>query len=291
MTKPTSHQKSNVARRLIGIGLTTLILTLVGTIQLGASVMVAPTVVFLSENNPTGRIIVQNPSDNPVEVSIRFSFGLPYSDSLGNVQVTLQDSNVTDPRSAMDWLKAFPRKVIIPPRGSQTVRLIARPPQDLPDGEYWARIVVSSQESNPNIPVSGDEGAIQTQLNMIMQMAIMVKYRTGELVSDLELTGVESKTFENGVSVFLNMNSRGNVSYMGVVEAKLEDADGKLISENRFNLAVYRDLRRRIDLPFTEGEFRRPYNVDVLITPEGRTDVPPEDLIKGNEIEYSVDID
>ena len=291
MTISTPRDKRKFARRLIGIGLITLALTLVGTIQLGASVMVAPTVVFLSDDNPTGRIIVQNPSDNPAEVSIRFSFGLPYSDSLGNVQVTLQDSNVTDPRSAMEWLKAFPRKVIIPPRGSQTVRLIARPPQNLPDGEYWARIVVSSQESNPSIPAPGEESAIQTQLNMIMQMAIMVKYRTGELVSDLELTGVDTKTYDNGVSVFLDMNSRGNVSYMGIVEAKLEDADGKLISENKFNLAVYRDLRRRIDLLFTEGDFRKPYNVDVLITPEGRTDVPPEDLIKGNEIEYSVNID
>jgi len=274
-----------------GFFLTAMVLLFAGAIKLTASVMVAPTVVFLSDRHRTGRIVVQNPSDFPTEVDIRFSFGLPYSDSLGNVRVTLQDSAVTDPRSAMDWLKAFPRKVVIPPHGSQTVRLTARPPKDLPDGEYWARIVVSSREGTATVPASDDEGRISTQLNMIMQMAIMVKYRTGELVSNLELKDVRTINNDKLVSVLLDMSNRGNVSYMGVLNASLTDADGNRLAEVRSNLAVYRDLLRRVDLVIPEGDFKRPFDVSVLVTPDGRTDVPPEDHIKGNKLEYSVHIE
>lgn len=280
-----------ITRRWLGLTLVTVGLMMIGTLKLTASVMVAPTVVFLSEKNRTGRIIIQNPADHPTEVTIRFSFGLPQSDSLGNVRVTLQDSAVTDPRSAMDWLRAFPRKVIIPAGGSQTVRLMARPPADLPDGEYWARIVVASQEARAATAATGENDRISTQLNMIMQMAIMVKYRTGELVSDLELTNVETLTTDSTVSVLLDMSSRGNVSYMGVINAWLRDANGDVITEVTSNLAVYRDLRRRIDLAVVEGDYRKPYSVEVLVTPDGRTDVPPEDLIKGNKIEYSANIE
>lgn len=285
-----SRTRPVVIRRLSLWGIAVALLC-VGALDLGASVMVAPTVVFLSDRNPTGRLVLQNPTDAPTEVTIRFSWGLPYSDSLGNVQVTLQDTGITDPRSAVEWLKAFPRKVVIPPRGSQTVRLIAKAPKDLPDGEYWARIIVSSREGKTELTGAAEEGKIATQLNMVMQMAIMVKYRTGELVSDLELTGVTATTADSSVSVYLDMTSRGNVSYMGVLAAKLTDANGKLINESKTNLAVYRELRRRIDLHVSAGDFKRPYNVAVLITPDGRTDVPPEELVKGNKIEYSATVE
>ncbi|RKX24807.1 MAG: hypothetical protein DRP45_07420, partial [Candidatus Zixiibacteriota bacterium] len=111
-----------------------------GGASLNAGVLVSPTVVFVSQNNPTGRMTIHNPSDRPQEVNIKFSFGLPASDSLGRLTVKFQDSAVTDPRSALDWVRAFPRKVIVAPGENQTVRIMVDPPKGLPDGEYWARV-------------------------------------------------------------------------------------------------------------------------------------------------------
>ncbi|MFH2048292.1 MAG: hypothetical protein ABIJ12_02510 [bacterium] len=257
-------------------------------LKAGAAVMVAPTVVFLSDQKRTDRIIVQNPSDKPAEVTIRFSFGLPLTDSLGNVKVELQDSLITDPKSATDWIQAFPRKVLVPALGSQTIRLVARPPQDLSDGEYWTRIVVSSKEGEQAAPANENPDGISTQLNLIMQMAIMVKYRTGELVSELELIDAKASSNNDQIEVLLDLNNKGNVSYMGILEGRLVDADGKEISTNKVNLAVYRDMRRRLDFIRPGEEFKSPYKVELFITPDGRNDVPPEDMVKGNKISYSV---
>ena len=260
------------------------LLILLPVVKVAAGVLVAPTIIFLSETNRTGRITLRNPSDVPQEVSVYFSFGLPISDSLGNVFVTLQDSATSDPKSALGWVKAFPRTVILPPGENQTVRLVIKPPDDLPDGEYWARIVVRSQDARTTVPEPDEATGISTQLNMVIQTAIMLKYRTGELVSNLELTSAGAQRHGNIVQVMLDMVSRGNVSYMGILHCRVLDKNDNEIGSGKINLAVYRNLRRRMDLPINTENNNPPYRVEVRITSEGRTDVPPPDLIAGNEI-------
>ena len=258
--------------------------------ELLASVLVAPTVVILSDKNRTGRMILQNPTDQPKEVEVRFSFGLPESDSLGNVTVRLDDSTVSDPHSAVGWVRAFPRKIVLPAGASQTVRFIANPPKDLDDGEYWSRIVIRSQEASQEIPEATEEGRITTNLNMIMQTAISLKYRKGDLVSALEITDASAKQVDSQVVVMLDMANKGNVSYLGVLNCRLLDADSKEISSNRLDLAVYYDMKRRVELPIEGSSHRKPFRVEVNIANTGRTDIPPEDVIRGNEVERTMPV-
>jgi len=251
---------------------------------LSAGVLVAPTSVILSDTKRTGRLTIQNPTDKPKEISIGFSFGLPESDSLGNVKVRFDDSAVNDPRSAATWIKAYPRKFVLQPNSTQVVRFLARPPKDLADGEYWARVMVRSQEGQTSIPVPGDEDIITTKLNMIMQTAINLKYRTGNLVSKLELVKTDINPLDSMVQVFLDMINRGNVSYIGILNCRLVDSKGKEISGITIDLAVYDSLLRRMDLPITEGNFQKPYRVEISIGTDGRSDIPAEDIITGNNI-------
>jgi P pilus assembly chaperone PapD len=284
---PNGNSTLRLMQRLrMGVVLATgLILFL--AVDLSAGVLVAPTVVILSDKDRTGRINVENPSNKSKEIEISLGFGLPVSDSLGKVSIALQDSNVTDPRSAMTWISAFPRKFRLEPNGSQVVRLVARPPKDLPDGEFWAQIVVKSQEGDITFPLDSTEGAITTKLNMIMKTVIALKYRTGDLTAQLELTSMNVQQNDSQVVVLCNLSNRGNVSYLGVLTCRLLDADNQEISLHKSNLAVYRELCRGITFPIKEGNFRKPYQVDLRITGKGRTDVPREDMIYGNEITYS----
>jgi P pilus assembly chaperone PapD len=282
----TISRKSHNTNRIAIMG--ALLLMLLAA-DLLAGVLVAPTVVFLSEKGRTGRITIQNPTNLPKEVSIHFSFGLPTSDSAGNVYLTLQDSAVTDPRSALGWVKAFPRKVILPPNGNQVVRLVANPPGNLPDGEYWARIVVRSQEGESEVPAATEDGKISTRLNMIMQTAIMLKYRTGKLVSELEMVKARAALINSKVLVTIDLANKGNVSYMGVLKCRLLDTEMNEISNNQVDLAVYHELKRRIDLP-VEGK-NIPYKVEISITNDGRTDVPAEEIIPANKILYTMKIE
>ena len=258
--------------------------------QLMASVLASPTVVFITDKNPTGRLTLLNRGNTSQEISVYFSFGLPISDSLGNVSVEFQDSAVTDPRSCLGWIKAFPEKVLIAPDESQVVRLMARPPANLPDGEYWARIMVRSQNATSEVPVAGEPEGIQTQLNMITEMALMLKYRTGDLISDMELQSLTATDKDSIVEVMIDLENRGNVSYMGMQEVRLLDADNKEISTKLNKIAVYRHLKKRIDLDIVDGDYKKPFRVELNISSEGRNDVMPEDMIPGNKITEAVDV-
>jgi P pilus assembly chaperone PapD len=253
-----------------------------------ASVLVAPTAVYLTERDRTGRLTIQNPSDKPKEISIYLSFGIPESDSLGNVSVRLQDSVSVDPRSAAEWIRVFPRKFVLQASGEQVVRFVANPPADLADGEYWARIVIRSEAGQTSIPSATQVDGITTTLNMVMQTAIALKYRTGNLVSKVEVTETQINPSDSAVSVLVDMENRGNVSYVGLLVARLVDADRRQISHKEIDLAVYRQLSRGFTLPVTEGQFRRPYKVEISITNEGRKDIRAEFMIPGNSIQYSV---
>ncbi|MCX6835914.1 MAG: hypothetical protein NTW07_12475, partial [candidate division Zixibacteria bacterium] len=194
------------------------ILALAGMTSSGfAGVLVAPTVVFLSSNSRTGRMTLQNLDEKPQEVTVFFSFGLPTADSLGDVAVRLQDSAVTDPQSCLEWIKAFPRRLILPPNASQVVRFVANPPRELADGEYWARVVIKAQEANPNIPKSTGDDQITTRLNMVMQTAIMLKYRHGNVFCELKLEQASAKFADGQVEVLVDTKNIGNASYLGML--------------------------------------------------------------------------
>ncbi|MBI5267868.1 MAG: hypothetical protein HY851_11615 [candidate division Zixibacteria bacterium] len=266
-----------------------LVTVLALTGNLAAGVLVAPTVVLLSDKNRTARLEINNPGTTPQEVTIAFAYGLPESDSIGNVRVALQNTNVTDPRSAMEWVKAFPRQMVIPPNGSQVIRFVVNPPKGLADGEYWARVVVRSKESEQTIPKPSEEGSITTKLNMIMQTAIMLKYRTGTLNSLVAITGSEAVKTDSTVVVTMDMENRGNVSYVGVLTCRLLDTNKKEISRTQTDLAVYRQLKRRMELPLNGVTSR--CSVEVSLTTEGRTDLAPEDVIPGNKVFSTVEVD
>ena len=265
-----------------------LALTLLLTVSnLCAGVLVAPTVVFLSDDARTGRMTLQNLGDKPEEVSVFFSFGLPVGDSLGDVSVRLQDSAVTDPKACLEWVRAFPRRLILPAGGSQVVRFVANPPRDLPDGEYWARVVVKSQAADPNIPKSSGEDQITTRLNMVMQTAIMLKYRHGDVFCSLELDRATASYGENQVQVLVDVKNVGNASYLGLLNCRVVDAEGREVASKSIQMAVYRELMRRIEVPIPEGNFMRPFSVQLEITGKGRTDIPASDMLYGNDLTFS----
>lgn len=256
-----------------------------------AQVLISPTVVFISDKSPTGRLTLLNQSPHDQEITVEFSFGLPVSDSLGNVFVTFQDSAVTDPRSALGWVKAFPRSVIIKPDERQILRLMARPPKDLFDGEYWARVMISSRRTQTPVMPLDKEGTIGTKIHMVTRQAIMLKYRKGDLTCTLDLLGATAQIKDSTVEVMIDMANRGNVSYMGTLQCWLRDSKGTEIDHHSLRLAVYRDLKRRVTLNLGSREHRPPYEVQVKISSEGRNDINPKDLIAGNKINYSVTVE
>ena len=138
-------------------------------------VMVAPHAVFIDHRLRSGSVLLYNPGTEPVEVSISTIFGYPTTDSAGRITLDtlLADSTV----SALRWIQAFPRRLTVGPRERQTVRLLARPPAGLPDGEYWLRLVIAAQAGR--VPITGVADTTAIQVGLTLEVRTIIGVNTG----------------------------------------------------------------------------------------------------------------
>ncbi len=280
------YDASKVVRWWTGRGVVFSLLLLISLTSVDASIIVAPTSAILGDRERTTTLELHNPTTDPVEVSVALAFGFPVSDSLGEITVPVEDSNITDPQSVVGWIRAFPRQVIVPPLSKQALRLMARPPADLPEGEYWGRLIVTSRPvSEPS--VSTDEGAITTELRMVTMTSMTVKYRRGDPSAGLALRNVKTIRDTSEVRLLLDLVATGSASYVGVLTAIARDADGRQLDRQEINLAVYRQLTRRVIFP-TSQLTAAIASVDISISTDGRTDIDPRLMIHGNRLERRI---
>ena len=181
--------------------------------------------------------------------------------------------------------------MLIEPDERQVVRLMVRPPKGLTDGEYWARVMISSQRNDTPILTIDKEKKIGTQVHMVTRQAIMFKYRKGDLTTQLELDRATASFKDSTVEIMLDMANQGNASYVGMLHASLKDQSGQEVDRFDLRLAVYRQLRRRIDLKLGEHAYNPPYEVKVEINNGGRNDINPRDLIRGNKIAQTLAVE
>ena len=99
--------------------------------------LVAPTRIILDGRSGT-EIVLNNVGDEPATYRISVEFRRMTADG--------QLADVSEPtpqeKAAADMIVYAPRRVTLAPHEPQSIRIAARPPQGLPDGEYRVHLVV-----------------------------------------------------------------------------------------------------------------------------------------------------
>lgn len=238
----------------------------VATLGAGAAalraVSVSPMSVFMSHTNRTGTITLYNPNPLPEEIEISFAFGYPQSDSAGDVTVPLAETAPAGEPSAVPWLRAFPRRLVLQPGQQQVVRILAQPPAGIEDGEYWSRILVTATGGRPPV-----EQQVQPDLRVAISMRTIIvaslNYRKGRPTTGLTMTGASAVRGSDGLNVTLDMARQGEAAYLGRIRIELLDASGAVVHEEEDILSVYRTLRRRFTIPgMGENVTRVRYTLD-----------------------------
>jgi P pilus assembly chaperone PapD len=203
------------------------------------AVMVAPKAVFMSSGGGSGSVTLLNPGTDPVEVAVSVFYGYTATDSTGQLRlVTIDHPDSTQP-SAAAWLQAFPRRLTLGPRDQQVVRLLATPPADLPDGEYWARLAFTAKAGE--LPVTGvsDSAAIKVGLTLQIQQVIGLHYRKGQVRAGIALSELEAVRQGDSVIVHARLERQGNAAYLGTAHAVVVGSNGKPVGELRVPITVF----------------------------------------------------
>jgi hypothetical protein len=232
-------------------------------------VAVSPMGLYIDSRTRVGALTIYNPGTLPAEVDIGFAFGYPRSDDNGAISVELTSEPEADEPSALGWLRVFPRRMVLQPGQRQVVRVLVEPPAGLSDGEYWARVVVSSRESQPAI--ADESNGTRFQVGIRTNLVLPVNYRNGVVSTGVEVSHGSGTHSCDRVTLDLGLRRTGTAAFLGRLRAELVDGNGRRLSQTVEDVAVYHALRRRLHLTLPPGA--GPYEARVAIGTD-RDDLP-----------------
>jgi P pilus assembly chaperone PapD len=239
------------------------------------AVSVSPAALYIDSRTRTGVLTLYNPGTLPEEITVDFAYGYPLSDSAGNVSVATTREPAAGEPSAMAWMRAFPRRLLLQPGQRQVVRVLVEPPAELADGEYWARVLISSRGGQP--PIEQTQGDIRLQLNVQTTLVMAANYRKGDLRTGVEVTAASARRTPDGVQLQVDLSRTGNAAFLGRMRAELLDAGGGVVSTLYDDVAVYRTMRRRLT-------FAAPAAAAGALTVRIHIDTEREDLPPGGAL-------
>jgi len=205
-------------------------------------VLVAPTGIFIDPRTRGASVELYNPGSDPVEVSISTAFGYPVSDSLGQVTLRLEEHPDSAAPSAAPWIDAFPRRLILRARERRTVRLLARPPATLADGEYWARLIVDAKGGQVAIRSNADGAGIHVGLMLEVRTIVAVFYRRGRVTTGVAMSDARARTAHDSLDVCARFTREGNAAFLGTLHTTVSDSAGTQVASVSTPLAVYHTL-------------------------------------------------
>jgi hypothetical protein len=227
--------------------------------------LVAPKRVVL-DGRRGSEIVLNNIGDQPAtyRISVEFRRMTPE----GNL-VEVADPTVTD-KTAADMIVYAPRRVTLAPHQPQSIRIAARPPQGLPDGEY--RVHLLFRAIPPATPVAPSDGepvkGLHLQLIPIYGVTIPVIVRLGNLQVKAAIANVELEKKDGKPAIGIDLSRSGSRSTFGDVRVLKPGVKDPIALQSA--VAIYTELgARHVTIPVDDsykGELTGPVTVQYVET-------------------------
>jgi P pilus assembly chaperone PapD len=216
-----------------------------------AQITVAPSYIIINEKIPNGDMYIKNNSNSRVEVNTEVFFGYFESDTAGEKIFVVKKSGEYS-QSAAGWISVYPKKFMLFPEEEKRLRIIARAPKGLPDGEYWSRIKVFTSPVNSNENRKADSININVKLDINFSFVIPAFYRKGLAKSGVCITDFIKGQNNDNLIFFIHLKREENSAYRGNIILRLRDQSGKIITEKKQETVVYYNIIEKFTCPFND---------------------------------------
>jgi hypothetical protein len=207
--------------------------------------------------------VLNNIGDEPATYRISTEFRRMNTDgSLAEV------ANPSDrDKAAQDMIIFAPRRVTLAPNEPQSIRIVARPPQGLPDGEY--RVHLLFRAIPPAAPVTKPADApkgLSFRLIPVYGVTIPVIVRLGNLDVQAGITNVHLDKKDGKPVIALDLTRSGSRSTFGEVRVTKAGVKDPIAVQNA--VAVYTEINdRKLEIPIDEnykGDLSGPVTVQYI---------------------------
>ena len=210
--------------------------------------LVAPTRLVL-DGRKGAEIILNNIGDEPATYRVSVQF-LRMNEQGGLVDVT---TPTEADKKAEEMLVYAPRKVMLAPHEPQAIRIAARAPQGMPDGEY--RVHMLFRAIPPATPVTQAAGeqvkGVQFKLTPIYGVTIPVIVRLGNLQATAGIADVKLGQKSGAPFVDLDLVRNGSRSTYGEVRVLKAGVKDPIAIQK--GIAVYTEVgKRHVSVPVLE---------------------------------------
>ena len=221
-------------------------LAMLAAVPLDAGVgdlLVAPTRIILDGRRGT-EIILNNIGDDVA--TYRISVELRRMKPDGTLEV------VTTPNAHESAAEAMilyaPRKVTLPPNQPQSIRINARAPQGLADGEYRVHLLFRAIPDPKPITDPAPKQGVSFRLTPIYGVTIPVIVRLGNLSAKAGIANVQKVVVDGKPAIALDLSRAGDRSTFGEVRiSKAGVAEPIAIAGG---IALYTEIsQRRVTIP------------------------------------------
>lgn len=219
--------------------------------QGGGGVSVAPMMVILDTRGRPQGFDVVNFGDRAATFRLDPLYAVIDADGVQRFEPAADQ-----PGSAAGFLRWAPRQLEVPPGATRTVRLSARPPVDLPPGEYRLHLRVTNIGPVPDQPGPAGERGIGVSINLQVAQAVRVLVRHGVGPGSARLDAVDLQGAEAGPQLkFMLTNNHDGGSVLGRYAVVAKGADGVERVLRRTDITLYADTDRRpVSLDLEPGE-------------------------------------
>ncbi len=248
------------------------------------AIYVAPTAVFMDDRSDAAQVTIGNSGDTPEEATVELKFGFPDADSAGTPFVRMVDDPGPEYPSAADWIRAYPQRVRLEPKSQQVVRLLARPPENLPDGEYWSRLIVTGRGAT--LPVVGADTVVRAGVSLVIRLVASVTYRKGKVTTGVVVRDLGAEAEGDSLTLWAHLDRQGNAAFLGTADIELVNGGGSTVRRWSTALAVYVPMRRRFSFPL-DSVAPGDYHVRLRLRAE-RPDLPADRVLPALTVTDSV---
>ena len=194
--------------------------------------------------------------------------------------------DVTDPnageKAAREMLLYAPRRITLPPNQPQAIRLSARAPEGLPDGEYRVHMLFRAiPPPRPQVAAEKVEG-VAFQLRPIYGVTIPVIIRLGHLEARAAIANVRKVTADGKPAIALDISRKGDRSTFGAVKIFKAGVADPIAMVN--GIAVYTEVgQRSVTIPIDPAQLANA-NGQVTVQYVEPTDTGPVTLAETSAV-------
>ena len=209
--------------------------------------LIAPTRVIVSSGG-SSEVVLSNIGNAPA--TYRISLELRRMEVDGDFKEITEAEASPAEKAALEMVRHAPRRITLLPGQPQSVRISARPPAELPEGEYRVHM---SFRAVPAVATPEDAakeaqqaaaagGGLTIKLTPVYGITIPVFVRKGKLDAQAALANPHLVQNEYGAYLELDMTRTGQRSVYGELIGK--SARGEVLFNMR-GVAIYTELAKR----------------------------------------------